>query len=172
VLTLGHPEGQAYALWHRSEALSALGRGAEARADAERALAIATRLGHRGWTATSWRALGIACEVEGRLDDALRAYTASLDASQHLGLFAAWAAARSALVLLAQGRVADAEPLVRRARAEGPPLGQFEARLAEVEFAVATRDSRVDELARAAVELADAAGVLQGRERLIAAAGR
>ena len=28
--TLGHPEGQAYALWHRAEALAALGRGEEA----------------------------------------------------------------------------------------------------------------------------------------------
>ena len=35
---LGAPEGQAYALWHRSEALSALGRHAEAEADAREAL--------------------------------------------------------------------------------------------------------------------------------------
>ena len=38
---LGAPEGQAYALWHRSEALSALGRHAEAEADAREALTVA-----------------------------------------------------------------------------------------------------------------------------------
>src|SRR5664280_2553547 len=58
--TLGHPEGQAYALWHRSEALSALDRADEASHDAREAIAIANRLGHRGWTATGWRAVGIA----------------------------------------------------------------------------------------------------------------
>ena len=35
---LDAPEGQAYALWHRSEALSALGRTDEAEADAREAL--------------------------------------------------------------------------------------------------------------------------------------
>ena len=39
-------EGQAYALWHRSEALSALGRADEAEADAREALRLAE--GHRG----------------------------------------------------------------------------------------------------------------------------
>src|SRR6185369_15532901 len=38
---LGAPEGQAYALWHRSEALSALGRHGEAEADAREALTVA-----------------------------------------------------------------------------------------------------------------------------------
>src|SRR5664280_2544195 len=56
--TLGHPEGQAYALWHRSEALSALDRADEASHDAREAIAIANRLGHRGWTATGGHAIG------------------------------------------------------------------------------------------------------------------
>ena len=50
---LDAPEGQAYALWHRSEALSGLGRVDEAEADAREALRIARAAGHRGWTATA-----------------------------------------------------------------------------------------------------------------------
>ncbi|WP_408004797.1 hypothetical protein, partial [Pseudonocardia lacus] len=40
-------EGQAYALWHRAEALAALGRAEEAEADGREALALATAAGHR-----------------------------------------------------------------------------------------------------------------------------
>ena len=65
---LGTPEGRAYALWHRSEALSALGRHLEAEADAREALRVAQEVGHRGWTATAWRALGIALQGQERLD--------------------------------------------------------------------------------------------------------
>ena len=135
---LDAPEGQAYALWHRSEALSGLGRTDEARQDAADALRIARTAGHRGWTATAHRALGIAHQTAGELDAAARAFAESAAvAGDALTLFAAWAAARSAQVALARGRPAEAEPLVSRARAVGPPLGQHEARLAEVELAFA-----------------------------------
>ena len=163
---LGHPEGQAYALWHRTEALAALHRPGEAMSNAREALAIATKIGHRGWTATSWRAVGIAAQAAGDLDAALRAYLTSLDLSEHLDLFASWAAARAALVLITLGDLNPAVPLVSRALAEGPPLGHYEARLAQAELAAATEDPRAGELARAALTLADQGGAVQGRPRL------
>lgn len=57
-------------------------------------------------------------------------------------------------------------PLVSRALAEGPPLGHYEARLAQAELAAATEDPRAGELARAALTLADQGGAVQGRPRL------
>lgn len=164
--TLGHPEGQAYSLWHRAEALAALGRADEAAMEARDALSIAMRLGHRGWTATSWRAVGIAAQAAGDLDAALAAYRESLTSSAHLDLFACWAAARAAMVLVALGDPDAARPLVRQALAQGPPLGHFEARLAQVELAVAGEDPDAVRLAADALALAKAAGALQGTERL------
>jgi DNA-binding SARP family transcriptional activator len=168
--TLGHPEGQTYALWHCAEALAATARTEEALAAAEEALAIALRIGHRGWTATAYRALGIARQAAGEPDDALAAFRYSLDISEHLNLFACWAAARAALVLVSIDRLDEAAPLVDRALAEGPPLGHFEARLAEVELAAARNDPATSELARTALRQADEAGMRQSRERLVALA--
>jgi DNA-binding SARP family transcriptional activator/tetratricopeptide (TPR) repeat protein len=165
---LGHAEGQSFASWHRAEVLAALGRHAEAAEDAAEALAIATRIGHRGWTATGWRAVGIAAQEQGDLEAAREAFTHSLGLSDNLGLFASWASSRLALVLVASGSVAQAPPYVRRALAEGPPLGHYEARWAEAEVASALGDPRTPELARAALERMDAGGVQLGRERLVA----
>jgi DNA-binding SARP family transcriptional activator len=168
--TLGHPEGQSYALWHSAEALVALGRGEEAAAAAGEALAIATRIGHRGWTATAWRAVGIAAQQRGELDEALHAFRSSLDLSEHLGLFASWAAARTAMVLVASGRPEEAVPLVERALRQGPPLGHYEARWAQVEVAAALGDASAPVLARDALNRLQAGGLTQGRERLMALA--
>ena len=152
---LDAPEGQAYALWHRSEALSGLGRTDEAELDAQEALRIARAAGHRGWTATAHRALGIARQTAGELDAAAQAFADSAAvAGDALTLFAAWAAARSAQVAVARGAYVRAEPLVARALAIGPPLGRHEARLAEVELAVARGAD--DVAARAAAALARA----------------
>ena len=170
--TLGHPEGQAYALWHRSEALSALDRADEASHDAREALAIANRLGHRGWTATGWRAVGIAEQARGDLEAALDAFTHSLACSEHLGLFASWAAARSASVLVALGRAALAAPLADRALAQGPPLGHYEARLAQIDVAAAMGDDRLAELAAEAQRVAVAGGYRLELRRLADLAAR
>jgi tetratricopeptide (TPR) repeat protein len=152
---LDAPEAQAYALWHRSEALSGLRRADEAEADAREALAIARSIDHRGWTATAYRALGIARQAGGVLDEAAAAFTASAEtAGEDLTLFACWAAARRALVAIAIGRPETAEPLVERALAIGPPLGRYEARLAAVELATAL--GRADRAALAAAALAEA----------------
>jgi hypothetical protein len=156
---LDAPEGQAYALWHRSEALSGLGRTAEAETDAREALAIARAIDHQGWTATAHRALGIAFQTAGDLDAAAAAFAASAAAAgDSLTLFAAWAAARSALVAIARGTLAGVEPLVARALAIGPPLGRFEARLAAAELAAARGEPAASTIAADALAAAQAAG--------------
>ncbi|HEX3257541.1 MAG TPA: hypothetical protein VHS35_03450, partial [Pseudonocardia sp.] len=150
-------EGQAYALWHRSEALSALGRVDEAEADAREALRLAA--GHRGWTATAHRALGIALTARGELDAAAAAFAVSAEvAGESLTLFASWAAARRALVALAAGTTAGVAAWVAHALAVGPPLGHYEARLAEVRLAQARGDPGAAELAATARDLASAGG--------------
>lgn len=163
---LGHAEGQTYSLWHRSEAEAALGKTDEAAADAAEALAIATRIGHRGWTATAWRSVGLAAQAGGDFDEALQAFRTSLDVADHLGLFASWAAARVALVMVARGTAEEARPFVRRALQEGPPLGHYEARWAAAEVAAALGEPGAARIAREAIEQMDTGGVVQGRDRL------
>jgi hypothetical protein len=156
---LDAPEGRAYALWHRSEALSGLARWAEAEADAREALRIARTIDHRGWTATSWRAIGIALTGQHRLDAAARAFAASADAAgDSLTLFASWAASRGADVAIRRGRLHEAAVLVERALALGPPLGHYEARLSRVQLAAARGDADLAALAADARALARAGG--------------
>jgi len=151
--TLGHPEGQAYALWHRGEALAALGRAELALSAGTEALAIATRIGHRGWTATSWRTIGLAEQCAGEHRAALRAFERSLAAAEHLDLFACWAAARAALAQLQLGRVSRADDLVRRALSTGPALGRHEARWADAALAMRCgRERRAETLDKAIAE--------------------
>jgi hypothetical protein len=55
--TIGHAEGQTYALWHTAEALASLRRGAESLEAGTAALTIATAIGHRGgqrWPGGRW----------------------------------------------------------------------------------------------------------------------
>ncbi|MEU7903588.1 AAA family ATPase [Actinoplanes sp. NPDC049118] len=156
--TLGHPDGQTYALWHRSEALSALGRHDDALADGRAALAIAQRLHHRGWTATAWRAIGIALQNKGDLPAALDAFRRSLALCANLDLFGCWAAARAALVCIDLNRLAEAGHLTARALATGPALGRHEARWAAAALSVARRDPAAPDLLAAAVEAASSAG--------------
>ncbi len=159
-------EGQAFASWHRAEVMAALDRLDEAAEDAAEALEIATRIGHRGWTATAWRAVGIVAQQRGDLDAAHQAFVSSLELSDNLGLFASWASARLALVLVATGQAATASSYVRRALGEGPPLGHYEARWAEIEVAAAVGDLRTADLARTALVAMDAGGVRLGRGRI------
>ena len=156
---LDTPEGQAYALWHRSEALSALGRTDEAERDAREALRTARAAGHRGWTATAHRALGIARQAAGDLDAAAAAFAESAAvAGEALTLFASWAAARSALVAIARAEPDAAAPLVERALAIGPPLGHHEARWARAELAAARGERDAAACAALALAAAEADG--------------
>jgi len=165
--SLGHAEGVTYALWHRSEALAALGDADEAAGCAREALAVAGRIEHRGWTATALRALGIALRTGGDLPGAAEAFRRSLDtASGGLTLFSSWAAAQLALTVLAGGDLAAAGPLVHRALTEGPALAQYEARLARAELACARRRPEAAAIAADAARLARAGGHLASVPRL------
>jgi tetratricopeptide (TPR) repeat protein len=164
--SLGHSEGEAYALWHCSEALSALGRTDEALASATSAVAIAERIGHREWTAATLRGLGIAHEAAGDLGEAEAAFRRSLEASDNLSLFASWASARIALVLLARGDAASATPFVARSLEDGPEISRYEAHLAQAELAVATGDPLAGPLIAGALARAEAGGHLVGVRRL------
>lgn len=169
---LDAPDNQAYALWHRSEALSGLGRADEADADAREALTIARGLGHRGWTATAHRARGIALTARGELDEAAASFAESAAAAgESLTLFAAWAAARSALVAVARGELRGVDAMVERALAVGPPLGQYEARLARVELLAARGDPTTPERAAAALALARDGGHTVSAGRLAELSG-
>ncbi|MGZ4612529.1 MAG: tetratricopeptide repeat protein, partial [Kineosporiaceae bacterium] len=164
---LDAPEGQAYALWHRAEALSALGRLEEAEASGRAALKVAEGAGHRGWTATAHRSIGITLQAQGRLDEAAAAFELSAAAAgDDLTLFACWAAARGAMVAVASGRLTGAGRLVARALSTGPPLGHYEGRLAAVELAVARGDDGWPALAAEALTLARSGGHEQSASRL------
>lgn len=164
--SLGNPEGEAMAGWHYSEALTACHRIGEAAAAAADALATAKRLGHRGWTATALRALGVARQAEGDLSGAHDAFRRSLATSEHLPLFASWAHARLALVMVAAGRLDEAATHVTPALATGPPLGHYEARLARCELAVARREPDAATLIADASDRARTGGHRVSLERL------
>ncbi len=158
--TLGHPEGRCYALWHRSEALTALGRLDEAAAAAEEARVGAEQVGHKGWTATAWRATGLVREARGDDAGAREAHRRSLGSGGAVPLFACWAHARIALTSLRLGELDRAAEHAAAAVASGPPLGQYEARFAQA--AVAVRQGRPDagEAVEAARRAAEAGGHL------------
>lgn len=168
--TLGHPEGLAYCLWHRSEALAALARPGEAVESAREALKIAERIGHREWTVASLRGLGISYEAAGDLSAAEAQHRRSLEMAENMPLFASWAAARLASVLVAAGRAPEAEPLVQHALGTGTPLSHYEARLASAELAVVMDDPRAPRVVREARRLAEAGGHLVSARRLAALA--
>jgi tetratricopeptide (TPR) repeat protein len=157
-VSLGEREAEAYALWQRSEALAALGRSEEAVENARTSLAIAEDLRHREWTAAALRALGTAHRTSGDLDGAEDAYGRGFAASEGIVLFRTWHAAGLALTLLEAGRTEEARPWVAEALGGGPPLGLFDARLAEVRLAVATGDPRTDAWAEELRRDAESAG--------------
>jgi len=156
--SLGYTEGEAAALWIRSEALTACGRTTEAITAADAAGATAQRVGHRGWTATALRARGIALHAAGDLTGAQTALQQALENSQHLPLFACWTHARLALVLIDCGRLDEAAKHIDHALAAGPPIGQYEARLARCELAVARDEPDAAELIADAIKRAAAGG--------------
>lgn len=133
--SLGHADGEALARWHRSEALTAVGRLDEALYEAGAARAIAERLGHRGWTATAVRAQGIALRARGDLADAEDAFRTSLLLSGEVRLFASWAHAQLSLMLTDRGALDEAATQAAAALAAGPPLAHFEGRVAACRLA-------------------------------------
>ncbi|MGY1711295.1 ATP-binding protein [Geodermatophilus sp. SYSU D00758] len=163
---LNAAEAEAYARWHRSEVLTACGRIDDALADARQARDTARRLTHRGWTATALRAEGIALRAAGDPASAEAALRRSLTEARGLPLFSCWAHAQLALVLTDQGRLGEAAHHVGEALAAGPPLGQYEARLARARLALARGDADADAVAQDAARLADVGGHAMTRQQL------
>jgi DNA-binding SARP family transcriptional activator len=155
-LAIDHPVMHSSCLWHRSEALTALGRHAEAVEAAEAALAIARRVGHAEWTTASLRGLGVAWQAAGDLGRAEAAFRDALHAGRAIPLFAGWASARLGLVLVGQGRLADAEQFIDTALSEGAPLTRHEARWARAELLHTRGDPTAPAAAGAALAAARA----------------
>ncbi|HEU5419357.1 MAG TPA: AAA family ATPase [Streptosporangiaceae bacterium] len=167
-----HPAVEAECLWHRAEALAALGQGARAVESATEAAGIAARIGHAEWTAAAHRGLGIACEAAGTGDRAESAYRRSLQAAEGIPLFRVWAAARLGACLARQGRPAEAAPHVQAALAGQTPLTRHEARWAHAELLASRGDEQAcRETARAALDQAQGGGYLILMPRLRELAG-
>jgi DNA-binding SARP family transcriptional activator/tetratricopeptide (TPR) repeat protein len=167
-----HPAVEAECLWHSAEALAAVGQTAEAAEAAKQAADIAARIGHAEWIAAAHRGLGIACEAAGLPGRAEAAYRSSLEASEGLPLFRAWAAARLGALLARQGRAGDAAPYVRTATEGGTPLTRHEARWANAELLATQADDDARQAAGAALDQAREDGYLILVPRLRELAGR
>jgi tetratricopeptide (TPR) repeat protein len=168
-----HPAVEAECLWHRAEALAALGRAAEAIESAEQAAGIAAHIGHAEWAAAAHRGLGIACEAAGLPGRAEPAYRRSLQAAEGIPLFRAWAAARLGAFLARQGRTDEAEPHVKAALEGGTPLTRHEARWAHAELLASRGDDQACRAtATAALEQAQGDGYLILMPRLRELASR
>jgi DNA-binding SARP family transcriptional activator len=163
---VGHPAVHCGCLWHRSEALSALGRSDEASESAQAAVEIADRIGHAEWTAAALRGLGIALQTAGDLAGAESAFERSRQAAPDNALFAAWASARLGLVRIRQGRLAEADVLTASALDHGAPLARHEARWARVELAHARGEAGAPRMAEDALTAALASGYLALAPRL------
>ncbi len=168
-----HPAVEAECLWHRAEALAALGHCREAIESAEQAADIAADIGHAEWTAAAHRGLGIACEAAGLPGRAESAYRRSLQAAENIPLFRAWAAARLAAFLARQGPPGEAALHVQAALAGGTPLTRHEARWAHAELLARQGDDQACRTtAAAALGQARADGYLILVPRLCALADR
>jgi DNA-binding SARP family transcriptional activator/tetratricopeptide (TPR) repeat protein len=170
--TVDDPIMRSSCLWHRSEALIALERHAEAAQSARAALAIARRIEHAEWTSASLRALGIARHAAGDLDGAEAALRDALRTGGMIPLFAGWASARLGLVLVGQGRLADAWPLIHTALHHAVPLARHEARWAHAEFLHARHDPTAPQIAASALAAARTDGYRALLPRLGGLAGR
>jgi len=155
-----HPAQRCTGLWHRSEALCAVGRAAQAAEVAQSAVQIAARIGHAECGAAAWRGLGIAREAVGDLAGAAGAFDQSRRAAGSNTLFAAWASARLALVRIRQGRLVEAGALTASALQHGAPLALHEARWARAELQCARGDAAATHTARAALTAARESGYL------------
>lgn len=162
---LGDEPNECYCLWHRSEALAALGRASEALASARQALEMAERLNHQEWTAAALRGLGIAAEVAADPVTAEASFRRSLELSEGMPVFRGLALARLAIVLTKAGRFDESRSLVELALAQGTPLSAFEARLAQAELGAA--EGRLEPaIVRQSLAMAESEGHLQSTARL------
>jgi tetratricopeptide (TPR) repeat protein len=158
-VALGLHEDRPAVLWCQSEALAVAARVPEAVELAEEAFAMADRAGHREWTCAALLGLGGAWLAGRDSDRAETALRRCLGIAERLPGYYSWASARLASTLIADGRVAEAEPFLAQAF-EGPPFSHYEGRLAKSQLLAATGDPGASAYARQAIRLADAGGHL------------
>jgi DNA-binding SARP family transcriptional activator len=157
---IGHAEGVAYCLWHRCEALAALGEPGKAISDGERALAISQRLRHREWQAASMCGLGVAHLADNDLAAAEQILRRALETAAGIPVFTSWAAARLARTLIRADRFEEAGEFVQQALQQPVASALFEARLAQVELLAARNEPEFEAIARRALSGATTSGHL------------
>ncbi|WP_225732012.1 MULTISPECIES: BTAD domain-containing putative transcriptional regulator [unclassified Nocardia] len=155
-----HPVVRCCGLRLRGEASIALGDLDRALEDAQTGLAIAQHMGHAEETAAALRTIGMMWQARAELDRAEQAFRASLDAARAVPLYAGWAAARLGLVLVRQGRHAEAAPLIEDAVQHRIPLVRHEGRWAYAELLSARKDAAARTVARDALDTARSSGHL------------
>jgi class 3 adenylate cyclase len=162
---LGQTEGEAAALWVRSDVLSLLGRVEEARTDAEESLRINRQVSNREEAAYALRTLAHVHETAGDLDRAEAAVRQALDTAGDMPLVSATCHARLASVLAAGGDLDGGEAYATRAVREEIFFSGHEGRIVLAEVALARRDPDAERIAAGALDLADAAGYLVSLSR-------
>ncbi|MBF6061360.1 bacterial transcriptional activator domain-containing protein [Nocardia terpenica] len=166
--SVDHPAVQCNCLWQRSEALAAAGAADRALDSAQAALELARRMGHAEGLAAAQRGLGIAWQAAGDGGRAELAFRRSMAAARRVPLFAGWAAARLGLVLVQQGRLDEAAPMIDAAAAHAIPLVRHEGRWAYAELLHARADPAATRVAADALQAARSAGHLALVPRLAA----
>ncbi|MCA1844576.1 MAG: AAA family ATPase [Actinobacteria bacterium] len=165
---LGQTEGEAAALWARSEVLSILGRAEEACADAEAALRLSRQAANPEESALALRALAHGHEVAGDFDRAEAELREALRTAGDISYMSSTCHARLASVLVARGDLDRAEEHATAAVRESVFYGGYEGRLVLAEVALARGDPDGDHLAAEALAQAEAAGFLvcESRRRI------
>ncbi|WP_167487555.1 bacterial transcriptional activator domain-containing protein [Nocardia terpenica] len=166
--SVDHPAVQCNCLWQRSEALAAVGATDRALDSAQAALELARRMGHAEGIAAAQRGLGIAWQAAGEAGRAELAFRRSMAAARRVPLFAGWASARLGLVLVQQGRLSEAAPMIDAAVAHAIPLVRHEGRWAYAELLHARADPAAARVAQDALQAARSAGHLALVPRLAA----
>ena len=162
---LGQTEGEAIALWGRSEVLSILGRAEEARRDAEAGLRLCRASNNREGTGLGLRALAFAHQVAGDLDRAETALREALDSAGDIPYLSSTCRALLASVLSARGDLDGAEEEATKAAQESVLWGGYEGRLVLAEVALARGDPDGERMAADALAQSDAGGYLTSLSR-------
>jgi class 3 adenylate cyclase len=162
---LGQTEGEAAALWVRSDVLSILGRVEEARNDAEVALRISRQAANREEAALALRSLALAHEVAGDLDRAEAALREALELAGDVPYVSSTCLARLASVLAAGGDLDGAEAYATSAVRESVLWGGYEGRFVLAEVALARGDPDAERMAADALHQAEVGGYLASLSR-------
>ncbi len=167
---LGQTEGEAAALWVRSEVLSILGRADEAATDAADSLRSARQAANWEESAYALRALAYAHEVAGDLDRAEAELRETLEVGADHAFLSSTLWGRLASVLFTRGDLDGAQTCAAAAVRDGHFFGGYDGRLVLAEVALARGAPDAERIAADALAQAGANGYLTSlsRKRLLA----